>query len=338
MKKILVTGATGLLGSHLLLYLLQGTQEVRALKRKGSIFENIQCLLRYYEPENSEALFKKIEWAEADLLDIPALDEALKGVCEVYHAAGMVDFNRKKKKALMRTNVEGTTALVNACLEEGVERFCHISSIATLGEGKKHEQITEKSDFQKRAKPSAYAQSKYLGEMEVYRAIQEGLKAVIVHPGIILASTFWESSSGALFREIQKRWYFYPTGSSAYIDARDLAKCCIALMRDEFMNQNYILIDENCSHKEIITKIRKDLNLSSPRGIIERNLRNFSKLNALWAFLSGRDHPLSSGMVESLTSCNYYSNEKIRKTLGYQFMGIDSALNEHLERYKKAFL
>lgn len=337
MKKTLVTGATGLLGAHLLLYLLQGGKRVRALKRKNSRFDGIHRLFDLYQPEQSQLLLHQVEWVEADLLDPFALDEALKGVSEVYHAAGMVDFDRKKEKELIKVNVEGTATLVNASIEAGIDRFCHISSIAALDKGEDSKEVTEEAHFQKRKDASVYAWSKHLGEMEVWRAAQEGLKAVVVYPGVVLASAFWEQSSGKIFREVQKKGYFYTKGSSAYVDARDLAQCCIGFMKDEFMNQSYIVIDENKSYKEIITKIRRDLGCTSPLPISNRGLRVFSALTRLCSFFSRRSNPLSGDMVKSLSSSSCYSNQKTRKTLGYQFRGVDSSLEEHLKNYKKEF-
>ncbi|MGY0039909.1 NAD-dependent epimerase/dehydratase family protein [Pedobacter sp. NJ-S-72] len=130
---ILVTGATGFLGSELIHQLTGQGKSVRALKREQSA---IPVLLK----DNT-----RIEWFVADINDLSALDDAFEGITKVYHCAAIVSFDPKDKAALLKVNIEGTSNVANLCVHHNA-RLLHVSSVAALGEPKKGKQITEK-DF-----------------------------------------------------------------------------------------------------------------------------------------------------------------------------------------------
>ena len=117
-SNILVTGATGLVGAHLVEALVQQGKRVKALYRSSI-------------PQYKAA--SKVEWIQCDILDITLLEEAMQDVQQVYHCAAVVSFNPKEKDLLNNTNVEGTANVVNACLNAGVEKLLFVSSVSALG-------------------------------------------------------------------------------------------------------------------------------------------------------------------------------------------------------------
>jgi nucleoside-diphosphate-sugar epimerase len=129
---ILVTGGTGLVGSHLLFDLCKSGERMRAIKRSNSTIENVKKVFAYYTP-NALEHFKNIEWVDADLLDVYSLMDAMEGVNQVYHCAAMVSFEAKHEEEMMNINAEGTANMVNAALAKGIKKFCHVSSVATIG-------------------------------------------------------------------------------------------------------------------------------------------------------------------------------------------------------------
>ncbi|XCI74991.1 MAG: NAD-dependent epimerase/dehydratase family protein [Flavobacteriales bacterium] len=332
---ILITGATGLLGSHILLKLLQNGKTLRVLQRKYSCLDLVKKVFHYYVAEQADTLFQKIEWIEGDILEIPSLEEAFEGVHEVYHAAGRVSFGLRENTLLKKINVEGTTNVVNLCIDGKVKKLCYISSVATLGEIMFGGYITEDSSFDRIKDHQPYAYSKHLAEMEVWRGNQEGVGIVIVNPSVILASGFWQESSGMLFEQVRKRGSFYTEGSTGYVDVRDVAECCIRLMDENHLGKRYILNSANLSYEEVIQYIRKKLDLPQAKSISRNALKWFGRLSGITALLSGRDNPLSPGMVQSLTTKTRYSNERIRRVLNYEFISVKAVLDGYLYRYKK---
>src|SRR5690606_1862288 len=120
---ILITGGTGLVGSHLLYYLVKAGEKVRAIHRKNSNIEHVRHIFSYFGKQ-SESLYNSIEWIEADLTDIPVLAKAFEGISEVYHAAACVSFNPEHYHELKKSNIEGTANIVNLCLSHNIGKLC----------------------------------------------------------------------------------------------------------------------------------------------------------------------------------------------------------------------
>jgi len=181
----MVTGATGFLGAHVLYELSGRGLRVNALYRDRQKINNVKKIFGYYRDDITQ-LWNRINWIEGDILDYYSLRENLKDIKEVYHTAGLVSFDNRDKKRLNRINARGAAHIVNACLEQGVDKLCHVSSIATLGESDGSELIDENLMWNPGNSASAYAVSKLSGEMEIWRGIHEGLQAVIVNPSVII--------------------------------------------------------------------------------------------------------------------------------------------------------
>ena len=158
---ILVTGASGIVGHFLVKDLVSAGHKIRAIKRADS---NIDSLAPW---SNS------IEWVEADLLDLSALEKAFVGVERIVHCAAVVSFHREDKAEMMNINVTGTANMVNLAIENKVKKFLHVSSVAALGRKPSINIIDETIKWEESENNSNYAKSKYLGELEVWRAQEE---------------------------------------------------------------------------------------------------------------------------------------------------------------------
>ncbi|MDP4292032.1 MAG: NAD-dependent epimerase/dehydratase family protein, partial [Bacteroidota bacterium] len=180
-----VTGGTGLLGAYLLLELTRRGDKVRALRREGGSLKTVENIFRAND-DRAEELLGQIEWVKGDVCDIFSLEDALDGVEYVYHCAALVSFDPRDREKMMRVNVDGTANVVNASLAKGVKKLCHVSSIAALGRAEPGQAVDEKTAWKSSKQNSNYAISKYAGEREVWRGTEEGLKAVIVNPSIII--------------------------------------------------------------------------------------------------------------------------------------------------------
>lgn len=185
--KILLTGATGLLGSSLAKR-FASIAEIHGLKRESSNIALVTSL--------------PIKWHTGDLNDVQSLEDALEGIDMVIHAAALVSYNPKDEKALMKTNVEGTTNIVNAMLTKDVKKLIHISSIAALGRSPDINTINENHKWIDSDLNTPYAISKYLSELEVWRGVQEGLEALVVHPSIILGKVGTGRSSTEIYNYV----------------------------------------------------------------------------------------------------------------------------------------
>ena len=262
---ILVTGGTGLVGSHLLLDLARTNQKVRAIYRSKDSLETVKKVFSYtYSKEDTEDLFRKIDWLQADITDVPSLEKAFQDIKKVYHCAALVSFDSGKDSLLRKTNIEGTANVVNYCIKNEIEKLCFVSSIATLDKKPGENIISETSHWNKENNHNMYAITKYGAEMEVWRASQEGVPVVIVNPGVILGAGFWTSGSGQIFSRIQKGLNYYVNKVTGFVGVEDVVRVMQQLMDSTIENDQFILVSENRSFRSIFEKVANVLGKPAP--------------------------------------------------------------------------
>ena len=334
---ILVTGGTGLVGSHLLYKLVSENEQVKAIYRRSHTLERVKHVFSYYS-EHHKALFEKIKWVEGDLNDIPALEAAFEDVDYVYHCAAFVSFEPDKYYQLRNINIEGTANIVNLCISNSIKKLCYVSSIAAIGhEANPDQLITEETEWNPEADNSVYAITKYGAELEVWRGTQEGVPAVIVNPGIILGPGFWRGgSSGNLFRLIHKGLNYYTSGSTGYIDVWDVCDVMQKLMQSDITNERFILISENLSFNEFQKKVAQQLDVKPAQKeagslILELGWR----LDWLMSKLFGKRRKLSKQLAKSVRTKTVYDHTKIKNTLDSEFSTIDNAIEKIAAYYLK---
>ncbi len=330
---ILVTGATGILGRVIALELLKNGKKVRATRRKSSNLKDVLESYRFYT-DRPDFYFNQIEWVDVDFEDLDSLQNVLKDVDEVYHCAAKVSFNPKDEKNLYKNNSEATEKLLFAIDPLKVKKFLFVSSIAVLDGFNEKGEMDENSDFNEKLHHSDYAISKYVSEMEVWRAQYEGLNTVIINPGLIIGSGNWNHSSGKLFKEMSNSFTF--PGSTAYVDVRDVANIAIELMEKSIFGQRFILTSENVKYKHIADKVRKYFG-KKPAKIISNSILD---LLPFFSAIFGWFIPIlklgNKTNVETIKSDSKITNKKIREILDYEFIPIDESVNFHLKNYKES--
>ncbi|HDP75885.1 MAG TPA: NAD-dependent epimerase/dehydratase family protein [Bacteroidales bacterium] len=309
---ILVTGATGLVGAHLIYELCSRGQRVRATRRSNSNTGFVKWVFKLYT-DNALELFELIEWVDAEVLDYQSLAEVTKGVSTVFHTAATVSFSPSQNQNILATNVRGTANVVDACIENGVKTLCHVSSIAALGDKNDKGVIDENCKWQKSKGQSAYARSKFLGENEVWRGYEQGLRTIVVNPSVILGPGRWYSGSGLLFSMVSKGMPFYTSGVTGYVDVRDVAKAMVFLTLDTEINgQRFILNSENLSFKELFSLIAEVSHKKKPFIRIPEALIHIL-YPLIFIVTMGK---ISKANLKSAFTKSYYSSDKI-KALGF---------------------
>ena len=329
---ILVTGGTGLVGAHLLLKLTQNEEQVRATYRSGSNLDRVRSLFISEHPQGSH-LYGKIEWIEADLLNLPQLEVAFTGIKRVYHSAALISFDPRDFRRLKRINVRGTANVVNLCLDFNIEKLCYVSSIAAFSHNDGKSPITEESEWIGSA--NVYGLSKYLAEMEVWRGAQEGVPVVIVNPGVIIGPGFWYQGSGSLFRAASRAPKYFPPGGTGFVTVQDTVDIMTKLMDSDIQNERYILVNRNLSFEALLKLLAEGFQLRPPG----KRLRNW-QLELLWrldwlrCLFSGKKRKLSRKQARSLKNPVFYSNAKIKNTLDYEFEDLEKVINHCCKLYK----
>jgi dihydroflavonol-4-reductase len=322
---IMVTGATGFLGAHVLFELVSRGESVQAMYRQQDKITNVRKIFGYYT-DDINVLWNRIVWIHGDVLDYFSLLESLANVTEVYHAAGMVSFDDRARKQLELTNVLGTANLVNACMEKGVYKFCHVSSIATLGESDGAESIDENMIWNPGSSASAYAISKLKGEMEVWRGIHEGLKAVIVNPSVIIGPGMWLGSARQLLEQIKKGLRYYPDGTSGYVDVRDTASAMVRLMEQNCFGERFIINAENISHRQVLNYLADAMKQAGPGRPITPFLTKTAVIaESIRAAIAGQPPRITRRALEIASEKLAYSNKKVSEAIAIRFTTIEES-------------
>lgn len=327
---VLVTGATGLLGRVIALELLKKGYDVRATKRPTSNLEDVKESYRYYT-DQPDVFFDKIKWIDVDFEDLDSIASALQGVDEVYHCAAQVSFNPNKGKELLKTNVSGTENLLYCCDPDQIKKFLFVSSIAVLDLLNEKGELDESSDFNEKIDHSWYAISKHMSEMEVWRASAEGLNTIIVNPGIIIGSGNWEASSGKLFSTFEKTAFSF-SGSTSYVDVRDVAKFSVDLMQQNTFGERFVLVAGQKRFADFSQIVRAKLNLSNTK-IVSNQLVNGIGFLRYFGFLVPPLKMLSKTNIEAVTSDTKISSEKVKTRLNTSFIPVDESIQFHLNNY-----
>jgi len=325
---ILVTGGTGLVGSHLLYKLVSEGKKVRAIYRRPHKLESVKKVFSYYS-ETFETLYNKIEWVSADLNDIPALELAFKDVTYVYHCAAFISFEPDKYYLLRKINIHGTANIVNLCISNKVKKLCYVSSVAAIANPHNPEDIsTEETPWNPEEDHSVYAITKYGAEIEVWRGTQEGVDAVIVNPGVILGPGHWKSGgSGSLINFVYKGLKYYTKGVSAYVDIWDVVEVMTQLMDSNIKNKRFILTSEHLSFDVFQTKVSKALNVQPAKKEASKLMLEIAwRLDWLNNKLRSKRRKLSKQMAKTVRSKRLYDTSKIKNALNFEFTPIDDSI------------
>jgi len=326
---ILVTGGTGLVGTHLLYELCKSGKKVRAIKRAESNLANVKKVFGYYDSSPDE-LYNQIEWVDADLLDIYSILDAMEGITEVYHCAAMVSFEPQHEEKMMQINSEGTANMVNASLEKNIQKFCHVSSIATVGRAEQGALTTEETFWKSSPENSKYSISKYAAEREVWRASEEGLNVVIVNPSLIIGAGNWTQSSSNMFTKAYKGISYYTDGINGFVDVRDVVSLMISLMEKNVFNQRFLINSDNISYKLFFDLIHTQFGKAKPTIKAGKFLSGFAwRMEKLRHLLTGSVPLITKETARSAHRISKFSNEKISKQFpDFKFISIEQSIED----------
>lgn len=328
---ILITGATGMVGAHLLAKVLGKNQRVRVIYRSDA---KKRAVLSSEILRDCEHKLLNVDWVQADIRDVTALESAFDGITSVYHCAGLISFNPKHYKELRTINIDGTANVVNLCIAHGVEKLCYVSSIATLGEPKTNGIVDEGCFWNPDEDHNIYAITKYGAEMEVWRASQEGVPVVVVNPGVIFGG-YVPSKSMDVFDKVNADFSLYTDGGSGFVAVEDVVKAMIFLMNSEIENERFVLVSESLKYQTMLSLVAKSLEKRGPKTRITKPmLKLVQYADAIYSLFNGGSRTVDKHTVKSLTEMSYYDNSKM-KSLGFEFEPVASAIQRYAVLYKK---
>lgn len=312
----------------MLIDLVKAGENIRAIYRTKESLTAVKKVFSYTNTETeANRLFSQIDWHLADITNIPSLKAAFEGVDQVYHCAALVSFDTSKDSQLRKINIEGTANVVNFCIKNRVKKLCHVSSIATFDKKPGEDKLSEKSLWNKELNHSMYAITKYGAEMEVWRASQEGVPVIIVNPGVIIGPGFWKSGSGKIFNRVNSGLDYYFPKTTGFVGIWDVVKSMQQLMNSPVKNDDFIVVSENLSFKDIFSMTAKSLGKPAP----SKMLKKWMIFTAwLWQEISGlfstKEKHLEMRSQKSLFEHSFYSSAKLRQEINFKFEPISEVI------------
>jgi len=322
---ILVTGASGFLGSHL----------VKRLSADGA---KVRALYHHTPPNVALAALPGIEWQQCDLLDIFDVAAAFEGITHVYHCAAIVSYRRQEHERMLHFNTQSTAHVVNQALESNIAKLVHVSSIAAIGRnGESPAQVNEEEQWGETSYKTAYGISKHLAETEVWRGIGEGLNAVMVNPGIILGEGDWDRGSAALVKIAWEQFPFYTKGVTAWVDVADVVQAMLLLMASDINGERFIVSENNYSFREVMRQLAAGLQRKPAAFYAGKALTG---LIWRWGALReqlGRTAAITRETAANAHSVTYYDNSRLLQALpGFQYTPLLATISRLTGAYLQA--
>jgi len=321
-KNILVTGGTGFIGSNLVRELIRRGYNVRSFQRASSN----DITLRGVE----------VEHVIGDIIDRDSLASAMRGCDTVFHTAALVTFWKRKRKEQFEVNVSGTKNIVDTCLETGIEKLVHTSSVAALGYRTDRGLIDESTAYNWGALYS-YRYTKHLAELEILKGVDKGLNSSIINPSIIIGPRDINTHGGIILKDIKHgRIPSYVEGGMNIVSVHDVVAGEIAAALHGRNGERYILGGVNLTYREVFQLVAKILDGKPPKIKVPVWIVKFAgKVLDLVGDITHTQPPLTSDLTAAAGLYNWYSIEKAKRELGYNPTSIEDAIREAYEWYKE---
>ncbi|NTV98229.1 MAG: SDR family oxidoreductase [Chlorobiaceae bacterium] len=245
-KKILVTGATGFIGSRLVEKLAASRDQIFILVRKTSDLTALSGVL------------DKVRMLYGDITDRASVEAAVQGMDLVYHTAGITYMGDRKNDQLYPINVDGTRNILQSAIAAGVERVLHVSSISAVGVAFQGKPLDETATWNFDLLGLEYARTKHLAEIEVAEAVSKGLDCVIVNPAFVFGAGDVNFNAGRMIKDVyRRRLPCYPTGGICVVDVDIVTETIVAAMEKGRTGERYIIGGDNITYKQLVDTISR---------------------------------------------------------------------------------
>jgi dihydroflavonol-4-reductase len=322
-RNVLVTGGTGFIGSNLAVALLKEGCAVRILRRPNSDLRAI---------DNAP-----VEHCIGDIRDPGALKKALRGCDTVFHTAAKVSYWRREREEMYGINIQGTRNVVNACLELGVEKLIHTSSVAAIGFSEAGGVARETNRFNWDRYDVGYRISKHRAEEEVRKGVHRGLRAVMVNPSVVIGPRDIHFHGGQLVRDIyRKRLFYYISGGINIVYVDDVVRGHLLAAQYGRIGERYILCGENLTHREIIETIADVVGGIPPLFKVPPWMVRLIAVTAEGISTVLNVKPwVTKELLSGASLHSYFGSEKAQRELGYQVTPFRKAVQRAFNWYKE---
>jgi len=319
--KVLVIGADGLLGSHLVRRLIERDYAVRVFVQPQSKSPTLEGL--------------PLEMIKGDLLDADGrLEQAVAGCRYVFHCAAITDM-WADRDITWKVNLDGTRRVLGACLEKDVQRMVFTGSASSFQFGTIDNPGDESGSFPAAYRGIAYMESKHRAMKLVLEYVdRRGLDAVVVAPTFLLGALDWRPSSGELIRQFLKRkMRFTSPGGRSFVHASDVALAMAAAAEKGKKGQCYIAGGHNLCYLDFFTRVAGIAGgVNPPRFVLPKSaIMACGAAGSLYGKVLSRRPPLDLRMAKLALCGTYYSSDKAARELGMPRTPIDASIEESIK-------
>jgi dihydroflavonol-4-reductase len=329
-----VTGANGFLGVYIIHHLLNQGHHVFGIIRPSSLLSQFNLVSKFLEID--EQVLNNLTWKRCELFDDEELENIFNDSDYVIHLAGTISYLKKDLPKLLETNRDYTALVVNVALRTSIKKLLFCSSTSAISKNNTNQIVIESKDWDNKVEHSKYGYTKHLGELEIWRGIEEGLDAVIINPGVILGYGNWNYGSNRLFRNAYREFPFYSEGVTGFVGVKDVAEIAVNLCVSEFNSEQYLVVSENFSYNQISQMMAKHFNSKPPKigvnGWVYKLIYGLIGLKEFFGF----GGLLTRETVRASIAKNRFSNQKVINALNFEFTTIDDVLKEAITGYKKS--
>jgi dihydroflavonol-4-reductase len=314
--KVFVTGGTGFIGIPLIRALLARGDEVVSLSRNPGVAA--RSFSRYF-PEDLRA---RLRHQAGDLGQPAALAEGMRGCEAVFHVAGSISYRERGRREVQRTNVEGTRNVAEAARKAGVRRLVHTSSVVAVGVSwDPHQALDENAPYNCGGMGLEYFDAKHAAEVEIARAVQHGLDAVIVNPATVVGFADHAGRPGSVNDSVRllSRVPFLLPGGNCWVDVRDVVSGHLLAFERGRTGERYILGSRNLTNAEVIRRLRQVKGKIVPRATVSgAQVRALGRVARAFERL-GFPIPVGSQMATRVSGFYlYFDCAKARSELGWE--------------------
>jgi dihydroflavonol-4-reductase len=317
--KVLVTGATGFLGSWMTRYLVNQGLDVRVLRRKNSELSELQGL--------------RIEHAIGDVTNSESLEKAFEDIDSVFHLAGVVGYSRAARPLMEKVNVGGTQNIIEACLEHSVRRLVHMSSVVAIGAAFPGQApLNEDSEYNLAHLHLGYFDTKHAAEQVVHQAVRDSsLDAVILNPSTAYGPGDAKKGSRKMQLKVaQGRMPFYTSGGVSVISVDEVVKATFRAWKDAPKGERYILSGENILIKDLFRIIAEEAGVKPPSLMLPNFLvKSLGHVGDLLESF-GSKGPINSENAWTSTLFHWFDSSKAQRELGLNPTSAREAIHQSI--------
>lgn len=313
MTRVMITGASGSLGSAFARHLIEDGSDVVCLLRPGE------------GPGGLENHLHRCEVRRGDVTDLASLEAALEGIDEVYHFAGIAVTLNKLHPLMEQVNVGGCANLIKAATTTGVRRIAHASSISAIGYPRVGETADEYFDISRSSCVNSYMTTKRAGERELLRGSRAGgPEVVIVNLSACIAPYSDRRYGWAMLIETARRGKLsaYPLGGAAFTSIEDMNVGMRAAMKDGVPGRRYIISSMNLTYRELFHQIAEVVGCRPPKRAVPNSVvRAAGRVGA--ALAAFRKDPMKSPFLvpenaQLSVSRLFYDTSRAQRELGFR--------------------